>query len=72
VLVTKGYVCLQRTNPVQASKLLPTISLIYGINPYTSQHCIGDVQLGEKKWDNKARENVKWLKGAKLEDLEMC
>jgi hypothetical protein len=33
---------------VQAGKILPTVSPIYGINPSISQHCVGDI-LGKRK-----------------------
>jgi hypothetical protein len=54
---------------VQASKILPIIYFIYGVNPSSSRRCVADIQ-GREKWGNETRECVKWLKVAKLEDLE--
>jgi hypothetical protein len=56
---------------VQASKILPTISPFYGVNPSISWHCVGDIwRYEKKKWKNETCESVKWLNGAKLEDLD--
>jgi hypothetical protein len=50
---------------VQAGKILATISHVYGVNPSISWQCIKI-----KKKENETCESVKWLKCAKLEDLE--
>jgi hypothetical protein len=66
----KAYVPTKNNILVQASKILPIISPIYGVNPSISQCHVRDILSENKKWENKTCESVKWLKCAKLEDLE--
>jgi hypothetical protein len=54
---------------VQAS-ILPTIPPIYGLNPSISWHCVGDILSKKEECENKTCGSVRWLKDAKLEDLE--
>jgi hypothetical protein len=55
--------------PVQARKIFPAVSPIYGVYPSIGWHCGADVVSEEKKWENKTCESVKWLKGENLEDV---
>jgi hypothetical protein len=55
---------------MQASKILQTISPFYGANSSISWHCVGYIISEKNKSENETCESVKWLKGAKLEDLE--
>jgi hypothetical protein len=65
------HMCPQINILVQASKILPTTSLIYRVNPSISGHYTENIILSEKnKWENQTCERVKWLKGAKLEDFK--
>jgi hypothetical protein len=44
---------------VQGSKILPTISPFYGLNPSISRRCVGDILSESKKWENETCESVK-------------
>jgi hypothetical protein len=55
---------------VQACKILPAISPICVVNPFISQRYVGDTLIKKHKWEHETCESVKWLKDAKLEDLE--
>jgi hypothetical protein len=57
---------------VPASKILPTISPIYWVNPSISWLCVEDIFSYKKKWEKETCENVKWLKGAKIKTLRIC
>jgi hypothetical protein len=52
-------VCVPTKNNilVQASKILPTISPIYGVNPSISQCCAGDI-VREREKKKKGEQNM--------------
>jgi hypothetical protein len=55
---------------VEGSKILPTISAIYGVKLSISWHCVGHIFSEKNKWENKTCGSVKCLKGAKFRNLE--